>query len=113
MVDSRILSKIREVVQMLLAGDFDGIERLTGGIRLSAKDMRTAVQNYGRTLILPPEGMEKGLSIEEIENAVPRAWAVDCDLWTKEEGRSDLTLQLTLIANDAELRVEVDGLHVL
>ena len=113
MVDSRILSKIREVVQMLLAGDFDGIERLTGGIRLSAKDMRTAVQNYGRTLILPPEGMEKGLSIEEIENAVPRAWAVDCDLWTKEEGRSDLTLQLTLIANDSELRVEVDGLHVL
>jgi hypothetical protein len=52
--------------------------------------------------------------VVEIDNAVPEAWSVYLDLWTAEEGRSDLTLELTLRDSPAGIySVELDDLHVL
>ncbi len=43
----------------------------------------------------------------------PEELALDVPLWTKEEGRSDLTLALTAIKQGETYTVEVDDLHVL
>jgi hypothetical protein len=43
----------------------------------------------------------------------PRTWAVALDLWTAEEGRSDLTLSATVTAVGHNIDVEIDDLHVL
>lgn len=34
-------------------------------------------------------------------------------LWTIEEGRSDLSLELTLVENDKTISIELDDIHVL
>ena len=39
-------------------------------------------------------------------------WAVDVPLWTAEEGRSDLTLSLTVSESREGVRLELDDLHV-
>jgi hypothetical protein len=44
----------------------------------------------------------------------PKCWSVNLPLWTKEEGRSDLTLQMHFTESDGALyAVEIDDLHVL
>ena len=50
----------------------------------------------------------------EITEADPKSWSVRYDLWTEEEGRSDLSLEVTLIESDNKLmRVELNNIHVL
>ena len=99
---------------MVAHGEYAALEKLSGGVRVGAADLERAVREYGRTLMVPPPGSEPELDIVEIRNARPRAWFVDVPLWSREEGRSDLTLQLKLVAAPAGgYRVEIDDLHVL
>jgi hypothetical protein len=54
------------------------------------------------------------LDVNEIEGAIPRAAWVLVVLWTFEEGRSDLTLEIHLTDTGEELYVfEISNLHVL
>jgi len=49
-----------------------------------------------------------------IANATPAAWSVIVPLFSWEEGRSDLSLELTLRADGhGDFAVELDSLHVL
>ena len=99
---------------MLAHGEYAALEQLSGGARVGAADLEHAVREYGRTLSVPPPGSEPALVVVEIRNARPRAWFVDVPLWSREEGRSDLTLQLRLVAAPAGgYRVELEDLHVL
>ena len=43
----------------------------------------------------------------------PPRWSVRMDLWTAEEGRSDLSLELTIIESGRGYTVELDDIHVL
>ena len=104
---------VRRVVAALVRGDYGALESLSGGVRLTAAEMARAVREYGRTLVMPPEEAF-GLDVIEIEGARPREWRVSVDLWTVEEGQSDLTLELTLRESDKEIYdVEIDNIHVL
>jgi hypothetical protein len=50
----------------------------------------------------------------EIDGALPRAWALDVNLWTEEEGVSDLTLQIRATDSHGEYySVAIEDLHVL
>ena len=99
---------------MLVAEDYDGIEEATRGRRLTAEQLRQAVEEYGRELQMPPEVVFDNLDVNEIEGAIPRAWWVLVDLWTVEEGRSDLTLEIRLTDTGGELYdIEINNLHVL
>jgi hypothetical protein len=82
---------------------------------LTAEQLRQAVEEYGRELQKPPEVVFDNLDVNGIEGAIPRAWWVLVDLWTVEEGRSDLTLELRLTDNTGgELYdIEINNLHVL
>jgi hypothetical protein len=47
------------------------------------------------------------------QTSPPDAVTLDVPLWTREEGRSDLTLSVTAIRRGETYTVEVDDLHVL
>ena len=99
---------------MLVHGDYEGLEKLTNGKRLYATEIRDGVNDYGRTLVMPPDSTFDKLNIVRVEGITPAKWDVRVDLWTQEEGRSDLTLELTLKDNDNELYdVQLDNIHVL
>lgn len=111
---SRIVPAIRQVLQWLVEGDFIAIEQYTHGVRLSASLLEQAVADYGQTLLMPPISAFDQLDVVRVSGAEPSAWSVRIDLWTAEEGRSDLTLECTVIDGPgALLAVEVDNLHVL
>jgi hypothetical protein len=109
-----ILEAITSVVRHLVAGEFAELEALTSGHRLSAHEIHRIVREYGRTLIMPPPGAFADLEVVTVAGAKPVRWSVVCDLWTEEEGRSDLSLELTLIdQGHSHLVIEIDNIHVL
>jgi hypothetical protein len=111
---SKISDTVRRLVEMLVAEDYDGIEEATQGCRLTAEQLRQAVEEYGRELQMPPEVVFHNLDVNEIEAAIPRAEWVLVDLWTVEEGRSDLTLEIRLTDTGGALYdIEINNLHVL
>ena len=113
-LDGRIEGLMRQIVRWLVDRDFEAIEKYSRGRRLSADMIRGAVDDYGRTLIMPPDATFSNLDVIEVQTAAVPTWAVGVDLWTKEEGRSDLTLECTVIdSGGKELDAEIDDLHVL
>ena len=112
--DPKLKSTVRRVVSLLERGDYEALERLTNGVRLTAAEMAEGVREYGGNLILPPDDVFDNLDVIEVEGARPREWSVNVDLWTAEEGRSDLTLEMTLRESGKEIYgVEIDSIHVL
>ena len=110
----KIRDTVHRLTEMLVAGEYDGIEEATQGRRLTAEQLRQAVEEYGRKLRMPPEVVFDDLDVNKIEGAIPRAWWVLVDLWTVEGGRSDLTLEIRLTDTGGELYdIETNNLHVL
>lgn len=114
MNDPRIRTTVIQVLTWLVAGDYAAIDQFTAGVRLSADLLMQAIADYGRVLVMPPASALDQLDVIEITGSCPKAWSVRIDLWTVEEGLSDLSLECTLIDRPGDLLiVEVDGLHVL
>jgi hypothetical protein len=112
--DVRLKATIAQLLRWLVARDYQALETYTQGVRLSARALHQAVETYGRRLVMPPDGALDALDAIEINGSTPRAWSVRVDLWTSEEGRSDLSLECTLIDSGKDLlAVEIDNLHVL
>ena len=77
-------------------------------------DLQTVVARYRRTLVELPDDIFATDAVEvypQLGNE--RSWKVDIDLWTKEEGRSDLTLQVMVEEDPDQVRVQIEDLHVL
>lgn len=81
--------------------------------RLTVEELSQALEDYGRSLVeIPDQGWEAA-DVYEIEDRLD-TWGIDLPLWTLEEGRSDLTLSLTVSRLDSgQVTVEIDDLHVL
>ena len=113
-MNNKIKKTLLKIISLLVNCDYDAIAKLTKGVRLQAMHIKDAVEEYEKTLILPPDTAYDNLDIIEIENSVPRKWSIRFDLWTKEEGRSDLSIELTLIDSEEDLMiVELDNIHTL
>jgi hypothetical protein len=111
-MDNELEDHVRRLIADLIAGRYADIAADGRAGRLSARELRTAVEEYGRTLVpLPDEGWD--LVDTYPQDANPSVFALDVPLWTAEEGRSDLTLSLTATKHRETYSVEVDDLHVL
>jgi hypothetical protein len=105
---------IRDLVAALADQDYLQLERRTSGVRLSAAELASAVGEYGRSIIVPPDDSTSFIDVVPVFGAEPRVWSVNVSLWTLEDGLSDLTLELTVRASaSGEYVVEIDDLHVL
>ena len=102
------------VAELLAAGRFEEVAALSGNGGLSALDVRNAVREIPGTLVPLPPDSKSLLDVVQIGDADSRAWSVIQPLFTAEEGRSDLSLLLTVVANaDGSFIVQVDDIHVL
>ena len=103
---------LRRILAGFVAEDYTAVERMTCGIRLSSGQIRDAIEDYGGTVVAPPAEALDELDVIEVQGSSPRRWSVRFDLWTEEEGKSDLTMELT-VEQGTPVKIELDNLHVL
>lgn len=113
-MDNKFVSTTKYIVKALVEKNYEKLELFTKGIFLSKENIEGAINEYGDVVVSPPEESYQELDIIEVKNGIPKKWSVRFDLWSKKEGKSDLSLEATFIDNDEELFfVEIDGIHVL
>lgn len=100
------------VLNMLALGDYDVLEAMTHRRHLSAEQLRSGVEEYGRHLSMPPRSHLDDIYVLQIQED-PSAFHVVAEVWTQEEGRSDLSIILQLVEwNPNALNVEIIDLLV-
>jgi len=112
-MNDRFKEPVRQIIDLLVAKKYAELASLTHGVRLPVEEIGSAVADYGRELVSVPEDAFGLMDVVEVKNALPRRWAVTMPLWTQEEGRSDLSVELTLIESGTSFIVELDDIHVL
>jgi hypothetical protein len=112
-MNEQLKQPIHQVITLLVAGKYTELEALTHGVRLSAKEIENAISDYGKKLVLLPENSFGLMDVVEVKDAIPKRWSIAMPLWTQEEGRSDLTLEITAIKQQNGFEVELDDIHVL
>jgi hypothetical protein len=114
-IEPEVEAALHAVLGLLVDGEYDTLASMTQGKQMSATELRDAVESYGRTLIHPPDGeFPPDLDVFPVEDAVPRRLIATMPLLTKEEGRSDLTVELMLIELSPNLWLtEIQNIHVM
>jgi hypothetical protein len=110
------------VVDRLVAGDYEGLKR--DGIHpFSESDLGLWIREYGHapgsdeprraTLVpLPDEAWEVAEVVFD-DPGPPRVWGFIVDLWTAEEGRSDLSMEGAVTETTTGLAVVISNIHVM
>ena len=107
------METMTKVVAMLVAGEYSEVCRFTGGARLTAAEIASAIRECPGCLVMPPTEALETLDRVAIRHTDPQKWSVVMPLWTDREGRSDLSLEATLTEADGEFcGVELDNIHV-
>lgn len=111
---ARAVKAVNQAVKMLVNQQFDQLIRFSTSSRLTALELRSAIEQYGRTLTFPPDHAFQALDIVEVRGTLRQRYSVRFDLWTLEEGQSDLSLELTLVDSGEDcMGIEIDDLHTL
>lgn len=110
---SPIETAVRTVVGLLVKGQYDVLEAMTRGRWLPADAIAEAIREYGRTLVDP--GADWWSTVDVLPSTLyPTSVHVAAPLWTKEEGRSDLTVELQLERTRLDVYdIELLNIHVL
>lgn len=105
---------LRQVIHHLARKEYLEIEKMTHGIRLREIEIDQAIKSYGRNLVVPEDSHFDLMDIVEVEDVDQRQWSVVIPLCTEEEGRSDLTLEATIIETGLnKYSLELDDIHVM
>lgn len=110
--ESQIRSIVIDLLVLLADGDYESIMERYPTSRLAGADLRTAICEYGRKVIAPPADYGH-IEMGEVEATAVPTWWVVAALWTEEEGRSDLSLELTIVFGPSGPTIQLDNLHVL
>lgn len=110
--ERQVRSVVVDLLVLLADGDYESIMERCGYSLLDGDDLRLAVAEYGRTIVAPPADYTFLRTCELRARAVP-TWHVEADLWTKEEGRSDLTLEMTIEFEPSGPVIGINNLHAL
>ena len=104
-------SVLADIVSALARGDFALAKPLTNVNPVQdriAEQMRAYILDYGATLIdLPSATWESSCA-----QWMGKYWIVLVDLWTLEEGRSDLVLEVKVVEHGNEYRFTVELVYV-
>ncbi|MFN8367725.1 MAG: hypothetical protein U0Y96_10880 [Candidatus Kapaibacterium sp.] len=105
--------KIQEIITLFVKEEYRLIEELTGGVNLKAIEIEQAVREYGRTVVEPPITIQELVEMVKVESDLDCKWNIVVPFYTSEEGRSDLSLELTIELKDSNFIVELNDIHVL
>src|SRR5258706_2479284 len=107
-------SAVKEVLDLLASDQYEAVEKLTHRRRLNADQIESAISSYGRRAVAPGDGWWGLVEVTPIDVGDAPAFHVAAPLWTQEEGRSDLTIEMRLIESGSGLYdVEILNIHVL
>ncbi len=99
------------IVTALANADYKSLNQIEGVLEVSnetASQIEAYIADYGCTLIeLPPETWETSVCI-----FMGSYWSVLIDLWTKEEGASDLVLSARVFEVDDGYSIRIDLVYV-
>ncbi len=113
MIPPPVRIALERVISLLVQGDLNGIERLDAGHRTRADEWQARLRQYGRTLALPPPSDLETADVVPLQGYESTAWSVWYRLWTREEGKSDLGVELTVrYTGGDDVQIEVDDLRV-
>lgn len=105
---------IEELVAVLAEGDFEKLSRLAPRSRVTSQEIEAVIKQYGRRLLPLPVRAFEFIDYIAVHNTTPPVWSVVVPLYTEEEGRSDLSLELTMVEiSPAKYEVLIDDIHVL
>lgn len=94
--------------------DYIGLARdglVSNATGLEDESIGTWIERYPGTLVpLPREAWDYS---DHMALNVAGGWWVTIDLWTAEEGRSDLTIEATVWDDGRNVRVELQNVHVM
>ena len=102
---------LSEVVRAFVRGDYElseGVPSVEPVPAAKARQFSKYVADYGATLIELPEATWETSCAQWMGNR----WEVLVDLWTKEEGRSDLVLHMDVTESGDGYRFKVHLLYV-
>jgi hypothetical protein len=104
---------VRGVVDLLVRDEYDALERVTSGVRRTASEIERSISEYGRVLVAPDAGWWELVQVTPVE-VEPGTLHVAAPLWTEEDGRSDLTVELELKRSpDETFRASLLDIHAL
>lgn len=115
-VDRRKMAHtVYRTIELLMTGDYDALIAFCHGNALPIDDMRRELYDWPHKFIMPPSNRIEDLIYGLIElKGTPHRWAVDANLWTEEEGISDLMLELILTdSKDEYYDVQIQDMDVL
>jgi len=102
------------LTSVLAQRDYEAFCGFARASRLTPTDVDRVVREYGRCLVPFSGPAFEAVDVVPISDCVPQRWSVVVHLWSKEEGRSDLSLEITMQDSSTETYpVEIDDLHVL
>lgn len=102
---------LHEVVRRFVEGDYPLSQAVPGVEPVSAataEQIRDYLASYGATLVDLPDDTWQTSVAQWMETH----WEVLVDLWTAEEGRSDLVLQGTVVETSAGPRLTIHMVYV-
>ncbi|MFD9902449.1 hypothetical protein [Mesorhizobium sp. NPDC059025] len=103
-----IESAVNTVMALLVERRYAEIERITGGIRMNAGDLGNIVSEYGIEIVMPPEGRYRELDVISVSLAGMPTFSVVTDVWTKIDGKSDVSIEMTVKIDGEDVIVEID-----
>ena len=114
-IDSAVRSVLHTVLGLLVEGHYDTLATMTQQKNLTAEEMRQAIDDYGRTLVEPPDDeLPPGVEVIVKGTAFPRQTFVMMPLYSLEEGMSDLSVELTLTEVAPDLwHTVIDNIRVM
>ena len=109
----KIVAVLKQMTELLAAGQYLEAELLCKGIRLNARDMEAVIKGYGKALVPPPPSAFDSMDIGEVRGSLPRRGSVTMPLWTQQEGCSDLSIEATVTEGRDGCTIELDDIRVL
>lgn len=92
--EDNMRDSVLSILSQLAEGEYQGMANLSGRDGFSAERIRHAIESYGHTLIEPPHEALQNIVISEVVDADERQYRAVTPLWTKQEGKSRLHLEL-------------------
>ena len=102
---------IKEVIIDISNEDYNKLNQKYEYSRVSIDDLAKTIKKYGNHIVPLPERAFDFAEKYYIESE--KRIDVYLPLWTKEEGKSDLTLSISCYNNESELYIEINDLRVL
>lgn len=104
---------VREIIALLAGQQYQELERFVPGAKMRAEDIARVIQDYGKTVVPCPEPIEDVIDIVEVTGSARPTWSVVVPVYTQDEGRSDLSVELTITElEDGTYMVALENIHV-